>query len=188
MSLTRMFHLFHWRHVTYWNQSYIDNGSFGIQVVYDGIQQEGTFFLAPQIDLNNQVIRYFAFDSRVEQERFENVLKIQWVWWKTAHQLALLPVDELKQAIETFDLKYFQSIKWIGPKTAKRILVEMKHTLKDNDLIKLQGDQQAIKNIVSSLVGLWYQKSAIQELLKQYDEIISKDTLPVVMKRLIDRL
>jgi Holliday junction resolvasome RuvABC DNA-binding subunit len=115
-------------------------------------------------------------------------LKIQWVWWKTAHQLALLPVDELKQAIETFDLKYFQSIKWIGPKTAKRILVEMKHTLKDNDLIKLQGDQQAIKNIVSSLVGLWYQKSAIQELLKQYDEIISKDTLPVVMKRLIDRL
>jgi hypothetical protein len=45
--------------------------------VYDGIQQEGTFFLAPQIDLNNQVIRYFAFDSRVEQERFENVLKIQ---------------------------------------------------------------------------------------------------------------
>lgn len=183
-----MFHLIHWIHTTHWEQSYIDTWSFGIQVIYEWVQYEWTFFLAPQIDINNQAIRYFAFDSRAEQDRFENVLKIQGVGWKTAYQLALLPIDELKQAIETFDLKYFQNIKWIGPKTAKRILVEMKHTLKDNDLIKLQWDQQAIKNLTSSLVGLWYPKVAVQKQLHNYTEVINKDTLPVVMKRLIDRL
>lgn len=183
-----MFHLIHWKLISHWEQSYIDTGTFGIQVVYDGVQHEWTFFLAPQIDLNNQAIRYFAFDDCSEQDRYEKVLKIQWVGGKTAHQLACLPVDELKTAIETFDIKYFQSIKWIGPKTAKRILVEMKNTLGDSDLTKLNGDSKVAKNIIASLTGLGYSKTAIQVLLPTCPYVIDKEHMSEVMKWLVDSL
>lgn len=183
-----MLHLIHWKLDTHWDHSYIDNGLFGLQVVYAGVQHEWTFFLAPQIDLNNQVIRYFAFDTRSEQDRYEKVLKIQWVWGKTAHQLACLPVDELRTAIETFDIKYFQSIKGIGPKTAKRILVEMKNTLGEWDLVKLNGDTKVAKDIIASLSSLGYQKSAIQKLMPECPFLIDKEHMGEVMKWLVDNL
>lgn len=92
------------------------------------------------------------------------------------------------QAIETFDLVFFQSIPGIGPKTAKKVLVELKSSFSDKDLIKINADDKLIKNIVKTLGTMWYDKTKVLSKLSTYDGVISQETLAWVMQWLIENL
>lgn len=183
-----MFHLFHW-YVSYLGESiYLDNSLYGIEVQYAWKQHEWTFFLFPQIDQNQWTIKYFAFDEITQKERFLRLLKIQWVWGKSAYQIAMLPADEVAQAIESFDMKYFQKIQWVWPKTAKRLLVELKHEFSREDIERLKIDDRLYKDITSALQSLWYAVQDVKKLLPQVPLAMEKENLPEIMKWLIDRL
>jgi len=103
-------------------------------VIYFGDKKKGTFYLYPQIDISRGTVRYYAFAHAKEKVHFEQLTKIQGIGGKTAHCLAILPEDELRHAIDTMDMKYFQKLPGIGPKTAKRIILELKQTITKEDL------------------------------------------------------
>ena len=67
-----------------------------------------------------------SFDIFEQKEAFEQMLKISGVGPKTAFQIVQIPVEELARAIEQLDTKLFQSIPGIGPKLAKKIILELK--------------------------------------------------------------
>jgi len=54
------------------------------------------------------------------------MLKVSGIGPKTAFQIVQLPKESFLQAIKTVDVKFFQSIPGIGPKSAKKILLELK--------------------------------------------------------------
>jgi Holliday junction DNA helicase RuvA len=54
------------------------------------------------------------------------MLKISGIGPKTAFQIVQLPKESLENAIKTLDAKFFQAIPGIGPKSAKKILLELK--------------------------------------------------------------
>jgi len=54
------------------------------------------------------------------------MLKVSGIGPKTAFQIVQLPKDSFQEAIKTVDIKFFQSIPGIGPKSAKKILLELK--------------------------------------------------------------
>lgn len=183
-----MFHLFHGYTREIGEATYLDNGIFGIEVTYGGTQHEGTYFLFPQFDQNHQTYRYLAFDTIEQKSHFKKLLKIQWVGSKSAYQIALLPEDEVADAVERFDQKYFQSIPGVGPKTAKRILMEMKQNLKASDIKKLHIDEKLYREILESLRSLGYPVARIKKLLPEVPHKLDRDNLPDIMKWMVDNL
>ena len=93
---------------------------------YAGSKNEGDFFLYPYLDEQKNSVLYFAFDAFEQKESFQQMLKISGVGPKTAFQIVQIPVEELARAIEQLDTKLFQSIPGIGPKLAKKIILELK--------------------------------------------------------------
>lgn len=183
-----MFHLFHWKLKEHHTIVYLENDLFGIEVVYSGEKKKGTFYLYPQIDQSRGTIRYYAFAQAKEKAHFGQLIKIQGIGGKTAHCLAILPEDELRQAIDTMNMKYFQKLPGIWPKMAKRIILELKQTITKEDLWKMDIDEKLYKDITGSLKSLWYETKKIKELLHYCPVKLEKKQLPEIMKRLINNL
>ncbi len=167
---------------------YIINDHRGIQALYHGKQTSWAYFLYPMLDERSKTIAYYAFDSAVQKSSFESVLKISWIWPKTAYELARTDQQKLYNAINDFDLSFFQSIKGIGPKTAKKILVELKSNFSEIDLIKINADDRLVKDITKSLGQMGYDRQQVLQLLSKYDQEISQKTLQTVVQRLIGEL
>ena len=78
----------------------------------------------------------YGFATKEEQEMFEKLTAVSGVGPKTAlGVLAALPVRDLALAIVTGDHKAIKSAPGIGPKTAQRILLELKDKVSDEELV-----------------------------------------------------
>ena len=177
-----MFHYFNGKLQIIWNKKLLTNEMLGIEVQYSGHKKEGEFFLFPYLDDNRKSVFYFAFDSMEQKVIFEDMLKISWIWPKTAFQLAQLPRENLQNAIKTFDAKFFQGIPWIGPKSAKKILLELKGSFEFEDIQKMDVDQKLYKDIIKSLKWFGYDAERIKETLQKYEWKISKENMSEVIK------
>lgn len=183
-----MFHYFNGKLHILWNKKLLTNDIFGIEVQYSGTKKEGEYYLFPYLDDNRKSVFYFAFDSIEQKSMFEDMLKINWVWPKTAFQLAQLPRESLQNAIKTFDAKFFQWIPWIWPKSAKKILLELKGTFEFDDIQKMDVDQKLYKDIIKALKGFGYDADRIKETLQKYDAKITKENMSQVIKRVIGQM
>ncbi len=94
----------------------------------------------------------------------------------------------LQNAVNNFDVKPLQVIPWVWPKTAKRLLVELKSTLSKGDLAKLTIDEKLLKSIVNSLKSHGYDPSSIKKELKDCPIPLQKENLPEILKWLISVL
>lgn len=183
-----MFHIFTGDITSIQNKIYIQNTLCGIQIHYAGKQKKGTVYVYPHLDDNHKTIKYFAFDTAEQKDVFENLLKINGIGPKTAFQIAQIDNKLLQQAINDLDVKFFQQIPWIGPKWAKKILLELKDTLKTQDLQKLDIDEKLYKKITISLKTLGYETNKVKEALKKYDQPLSEKELPQIIKRLMKNI
>lgn len=99
-----------------------------------------------------------------------------------------LPKEQLQNAIKTLDVKFFQTIPGIGPKTAKKILLEMKGTFDIQDVQKMDIDQKLYKDIVKSLKNFGYDGDKIKSILQTYPEKITKTNMAETIKRVIGQM
>lgn len=183
-----MFHFFIGKLYKVWKKKLIKNDMFGIEVTYEWSQKEGEYHLYPYIDDNKKTIAYYAFDTNEQKSVFEDLLKINWIWPKTAFHIAQLPQENLQKAIKNFDAKFFQSIPGIWPKTAKKMLLELKDSFDLEDIQKIDIDQRLYKDIVKSLKWFGYDGDRVKSALQKYDGKISKENMSEVIKRLISEM
>ena len=102
-----MIHYFSWEVKKIWNEVFLKNSSFWIQVLYSGSQTQWDFFIYPYFDDQRKTFGYFAFDTLEQKTSFESLLKISWVWPKTAFQIVQFPWKEIKDAVDNLDAKFF---------------------------------------------------------------------------------
>ncbi len=183
-----MFHFISGQAVQYNTDTYITNDLFGIQVQYKWKKDKGNFFLHPIIDDHTKSIKYFAFDEASQKDTFLNLLKIQGIWPKVAFEIADIDKFKISAAIESFDIAFFQAIPGIGPKTAKKILIELKNSFSDRDLTKINADDKLIKNIMKTLTTMWYDKTKVLTTLSKYPDEIRQETLSAVLQWMIGEL
>lgn len=187
-----MFHYFNGKIQTLGNKKLLSNDVLGIEVTYSWKQESlpasGGFFLFPYLDDNKKSVFYFAFDTMEQKNMFEDMLKISWIWPKTAFQIAQLPKEDLQNAIKTFDAKFFQWIPWIWPKTAKKMLLELKDSFDLSDIQKIDMDQKLYKDIIRSLKWFGYDATRIKETLQKYEGTISKENMSEVIKWVIGQM
>ena len=145
-----MLHYFMWNVKIVGKETFLVNSSFWIQVMYSWEKKEGEFFVYPYFDDQRKTFWYFAFDSYDQKEVFEMMLKVSWVWPKTAFQIVQFPWKEIKDAVDNLDAKFFQAIPWIGQKLAKKIVLELKGNFQIAEALDVDQDQKLFKSISKS--------------------------------------
>ena len=139
----------------------------GIIVKYLWNQKKGWLYLYPSVDKNDGHIDYIAFDHIEQLTRFKAILRIKGIGPKIAHIIAHKPEAEIIKAVQDFDVNYFSALPWIGPKTAKRICIELKSKVEKKDLQMSEDKQQIYKSILTTLKNLWYDSTKIKSYIQQ---------------------
>ncbi|GHW02352.1 Holliday junction ATP-dependent DNA helicase RuvA [candidate division SR1 bacterium] len=183
-----MFHYFLGKICSYGAVRMLQNDQFGIQIQYQGKKAEGEFFLYPYLDDNKKTVLYYAFDTVDQKQLFESLLKINGIGAKTALIISNYNYEDLKNAVHTMDVKFFQSIPGIGPKSAKKIILEMKGTIDLRQVSIMDMDQKLMKDIVKSLKNFGYDVESVKNILTTYDGKITKENMGEVIKWVITQL
>ncbi len=145
----------------------IDVGGLGYKVYMSSISIEKLGNIGEQVKVHTYYrvreddISIFGFNSNEELRMFELLLSVSGIGAKTAlAMLAVCTPAEFVLAIVSEDIKVLTSIPGIGPKSAKRIVLELK------DKIKKEEQIQELTNSVNST------ESAMTSKVK---EAIAKD-------------
>lgn len=131
----------------------------------------------------------FGFSDMAEREMFRLLVSISGVGNQTARvMLSSLTVDELRNAIQTQDVKKVQRVKGIGAKTAQRIVLELadKMGVVGSQHLSVGGQQasQARDEAMTALTMLGFAKPAVEKLLMSQDWKNADDS-PMTVEEII---
>ena len=100
---------------------------------YAKINKEESVKIFTKLIVREDAHILFGFHSQQEREVFLKLISVNGVGPASAMMmLSSLEIEEIREAIETADVKRLQSVKGIGAKTAQRIIIDLKD--------KLEGD------------------------------------------------
>lgn len=187
-----MINYIYWTLKLYWSQYFIiSKNGVGIQTSYlwkHKLDQENEFFLHNFIDDNNKTIWYLAFDHIDQKLLFEKLHKINGVGIKSAYHISFCDIKQLDKAINDVDVNFFGKIQWIWPKTAKKILVELKLDIWKDEISRLNIDKKILNQVVKYFSSLWYNEVQVKTILWKYNENISDENIWDVYKYIIDNI
>jgi Holliday junction DNA helicase RuvA len=131
----------------------------------------------------------YGFFSEEEKNMFLHLISVSGVGPNTARLvLSSMSTYEFQKAIIQGDVRLIQSIKGIGPKSAQRLILELKDKLKkepipegmDSQLL-LGGQSVITEEALSALNMLGFQKAqaekAVQKAIKDNQQIQSVEEL-----------
>ncbi len=147
----------------------IDVGGIGYKIFMSdtGIEKLGNIGELVKVHTYYRVqendISIFGFNTLEELKLFELLISVSGVGAKTAlTMLAVCEPSEFAFAVISEDVKTLTSIPGIGPKSAKRIILELK------DKIKKEQEIENIKNHIESSKQI---NTKLQEAIKDNDKI-----------------
>lgn len=125
--------------------------------------------------------RLIGFDTMEDKKIFSKLLSVNGLGPKGALSLLELGQNEVMQAIASGDSKRLTKASGIGPKLASKIIVELRGSLDTETLQNItevnKKNQKTGKvysevdqSIITSLVGMWYDKKAVEALIEQIPE------------------
>lgn len=155
---------------------------------FEKIPNHGEVTVLTQLFIREDQIKIFGFATREERDLFQLLLSVNGIGPNMA--IAILSgstVDGVKHAVVDGDAKALERIKGVGKKTAERIILELKETIKEiATCIPVGMDLQQkslISDAVMALVSLGYGRSvaekAVSEAAKKMQTI---DNIEVLVK------
>jgi len=157
----------------------VETGGIGYMVkislnTYERVQSLDTCRLHTSlvVKIENQSVSgydLYGFFEEGEKDLFEKLISVSGVGASTARMmLSSFKPDEIKQAILTENEAMIQSIKGIGPKSAKRLILELKDKVgkMSTESISAPVGYNIVKEeALSALVALGFNKQASEKLL-----------------------
>lgn len=133
-------------------------------------------------------ISIFGFNTQEELKMFELLLGVSGVGAKTAlTMLATCTPSEFALAVVSEDVKVLTEIPGIGPKSAKRIILELKDKIKkqqvvegikeqinknekqNNKILDIAGVKEKVDEAIQALQVLGYNKKEIEKAFEKLD-------------------
>jgi Holliday junction DNA helicase RuvA len=113
----------------------------------------------------------YGFYDEQERELFENLISVSGVGASIARiMLSAYKTDEIKSAILTENVSLIQSIKGIGPKTAKRIILELKDKIARSgvpETFLTDFNNKNTEEALSALLALGFPRHAAEKAIAQ---------------------
>lgn len=183
-----MFHYFVGKIKDYGEKKILKNDDFGIQVTYKGLKTQGEFFLYPYFDQNKNSYKYLAFDNFMKKKFFEKIHKVPGIGPSIAYSMSMKSLDKIKNAIQESDLSFFQSIKGIWPKTAKRIIVELQSSFDGEDFQKMTDNQEVYNKVIETLKPLGYNINEVKKVLEDIEITFKEENIQDIIEKVISEL
>jgi len=132
----------------------------------------------------------YGFADVKEKELFLQLISVQGIGPNTARTiLSYVSPDELKRAIIAGDVASVQRIKGIGPKTAQRMIIELKDKLLKSHPENLDLGEMAYNNVreeaLLALVTLGFPKAQME---KNINQLLAKADAPQSVEALIKQI
>ena len=134
---------------------------------FDNIPNKGEVKVYTQLFIRDELFTLFGFATIDERAIFKLLISISGIGPKIA--LAILSgskLEDLKEAIVNDNVKFLSRIKGIGKKTAERIVLELKESIKNISIIpatkeKAEKDQM-IDDAIKALISLGHVQSTAE--------------------------
>jgi len=163
--------------ITHKNPTYIivEAGGIGYQVnvslnTYAQIEKQERVKILTYLNIKEDSHTLYGFAEETERSLFVLLISVSGIGPNTARIiLSSMTPDEVRSAIISEDVASFNRVKGVGPKTAKRIILDLK-----DKVIKETGESPisfAPQNntlraeALSALVALGFQKTKVQKVL-----------------------
>ncbi len=122
--------------------------------------------LSISTQVREDAITLFGFETPDEQEAFEKMLGVSGVGPKVAMAiLGTLTLPQVSEAVERDDTSTLGSVPGIGPKTARRLTMELKGKLPTNFVVDLATARAPADPLPLALSRLGYRKTEIDMAL-----------------------
>ncbi|MEL7219685.1 MAG: Holliday junction branch migration protein RuvA [Bacteroidota bacterium] len=155
----------------------IETGGIGYHVnislhTYSQIEKAEQVRLLTHLQIKEDSHTLYGFADEAERKFFRLLISVSGVGPATA-QIALssLTPDQLRAAIIGEDVATFKSVKGVGPKTAKRIILDLKDkVLKDSGetpILASPQDNTMRSEALSALLALGFSRSQVQRVLNR---------------------
>lgn len=158
------------------------NFAFRVQITlttYNEIKQLNEISLYTHLNVKNEGQSFSGFElygffTPVERDYFKTVIGVSGIGTSTARlMLSSLSVKNISQAIILEDVDTIKSVKGIGPKTAKRMILELKDKLPQTSSDSLEKDSAQLDNTIatealSALTMLGFPKNSAQKAINSF--------------------
>ncbi len=168
-------------HIAYKNPAFIileTSGGVGYRLnislnTYAKIEKEENVRLLTHVQIREDAHVLFGFAEESERVLFQMLISVSGVGPATAQVLLSgMNADEVRSAILGENETAFNKVKGIGPKTAKRIILDLKDKIvKDGgDTMSMNlsvGNNTMRDEALSALMALGFQRIAVQKVLNK---------------------
>jgi Holliday junction DNA helicase RuvA len=133
--------------------------------------------LMTYLHVREDILDLYGFSEDIERDLFLKLIGVSGIGPRSAITiLSGATPQEFRKRIITEDVKSLTVIPGIGPKTAKRIILELKEKFVDEDvdisnLIGGDKTNDEIKDVVQALLSLGYKRGQINEALKKIKDV-----------------
>lgn len=170
----------------------IDAGGVGYEIsiplsTYEALPKKGkTVKLFTHFHVREDTQKLYGFITKAEREAFRKLITISKIGPKVAlNVLSGLSIKDIVYSVQTQDSTRLRAISGIGPKTAQRLVMELKGKLDVGDVdvsIPLRkGDTKAdldmsIRNdAYSAMISLGYNEAQVISAITRVEQAVDKD-------------
>ena len=176
---------------------FIQNGGvvFNISIClrdYEKLPKEGeSVFIFTHLNVKENLMELYGFLDLERRSLFSNLIDVSGIGPRTAiNLLSNASVSSFKENILSEDVKSLSLIPGIGPKTAKRIILDIKEKISSIPLSQNNIDNSKVDfsydDIYTALSSLGYKKSQIDKAVKKLnDEGSYEGDIENVIKRIL---
>jgi Holliday junction DNA helicase RuvA len=174
---------------------YLECGGVGFQVnislqTFSEIEKLEEAMLYTQLIVREDAHILYGFFSEEEKNMFNYLISVSGIGPNTARlMLSSLSTQELVNAIIHDDVRLIQSVKGVGPKSAQKVIIELKDKVKKDNISQLAGasglkssiKSEIVSETIAALSMLGFAKApsekAVQNVLKNNPDIATVEEL-----------
>jgi len=155
----------------------VEAGGIGYRInislnTYTKIEKSETIKILTHLQVKEDSHTLYGFAEEAERKLFRYLISVSGIGPSTAQtMLSAMSPEEARAAIVGENLAAFKTVKGIGPKTAKRLILDLKDKLLkdggDTSLVVAGVDNTLRNEALSALVSLGFNKIQSQKVLSK---------------------
>ena len=154
------------------------------------IESQISLFIHTQV--SQEKIELFGFETQIEKNWFQRLINVNGIGPRMGVALlGRLPLDEFAHAIVNEDSATLATVKGIGPRTAKRLIIDMKDWMQSQPINPasqaIASKAQPVQLAHTALVQLGCTSHEASQLLAQIDTEASSDAEQLIVRALAVR-
>ncbi|MDO4391978.1 MAG: Holliday junction branch migration protein RuvA [Clostridium sp.] len=159
----------------------------------DKLEEEKEIKVYTYLKVREDDISLFGFNSLEELHMFELLISVGGIGAKSAIAiLSNITPSKFALAVITSDVNTLKKLQGIGPKTAQRIILELKDKIKTEEAIENQENtikqeeqiQEDMEELIQALQVLGYRRYEINNILPKIKEETLEDRIKEALKYL----